>query len=47
MENNIVIISMTKDTASFRRFFQIRIQEEEEKELSEVANETIKMRDVA
>lgn len=46
VENKIVIISMTKDTASFRRFFQIRIQEEEKRELSEVENETTKMRDV-
>jgi ABC-2 type transport system ATP-binding protein len=42
---DIVIISMTKDTASFRRFFQIRIQEEEEKDLFEVEREIIKRGD--
>lgn len=30
--NEIEIISMTKDVANFRRFFQIRIDEEEEKD---------------
>jgi ABC-2 type transport system ATP-binding protein len=32
IENNIEVTSMTKDIANFRRFFQIRIDEEEEKE---------------
>ena len=32
IDNNIKINSMSKDFASFRRYFQIRIQEEEEKE---------------
>jgi ABC-type multidrug transport system ATPase subunit len=32
IERGIVINSMSRDLASFRRFFQIRIQEEEEKE---------------
>jgi len=32
IENDLEIISMSRDTASFRRFFQIRIQDEEEKE---------------
>ena len=34
IDNNIKINSMSKDFASFRRYFQIRIQEEEEKEKS-------------
>ncbi len=34
MENGIKIMSMSKDVASFRRYFQLRIQEEEEKEKS-------------
>ena len=32
IDNNIKINSMSKDFASFRRYFQMRIQEEEEKE---------------
>lgn len=32
INNGIKIKSMSRDIASFRRFFQIRIQEEEEKE---------------
>ncbi len=32
IDNNIKINSMSKDIASFRRYFQMRIQEEEEKE---------------
>lgn len=32
MEKGIKIISMSKDIAAFRRYFQLRIQEEEEKE---------------
>ena len=32
VDNNVNVISMSRDTASFRRFFQIRIQEEEDKE---------------
>ena len=31
-ENEFKVISMSRDTANFRRYFQIRIQEEEEKE---------------
>ena len=31
-ENNIEVKSMSRDIANFRRYFQIRIQEEEEKE---------------
>lgn len=34
IDNNIKINSMSKDFASFRRYFQIRIQKEEEKEKS-------------
>ena len=34
VDNNIVITSMSKDIATFRRYFQIRIQKEEEKESS-------------
>ena len=32
IQNGIKINSMSKDTASFGRYFQIRIQEEEQKE---------------
>lgn len=32
LKNNIKIQAMTRDRANFRRFFQLRIQEEEEKE---------------
>ena len=32
IENDLEITSMSRDIASFRRFFQIRIQDEEEKE---------------
>ncbi len=32
MENGIKIMSMSKDVAAFRRYFQLRIQEEEKKE---------------
>lgn len=32
MEKGLKIISMSKDVAAFRRYFQLRIQEEEEKE---------------
>jgi ABC-type multidrug transport system ATPase subunit len=32
MENGLKLISMSRDVASFRRFFQLRIQEEEEKD---------------
>jgi len=32
MEKEIKIISMSKDIAAFRRYFQLRIQEEDEKE---------------
>ena len=32
MKNNLKVTSMSKDNATFRRYFQIRIQEEEEKE---------------
>ncbi|MHA1197549.1 MAG: hypothetical protein ACTSPH_14035 [Promethearchaeota archaeon] len=39
IDNNLKIISMSRDTASFRRFFQIRIQEEEEKENNLINNE--------
>jgi len=42
-ENDIKIYSMSRDIANFRRLFQIRIQEEEEKEnevrLSEINSE--------
>jgi ABC-2 type transport system ATP-binding protein len=31
-ENNLKVYSMSRDVANFRRYFQIRIQEEEEKE---------------
>ena len=31
-ENNLNVFSMSRDVANFRRYFQIRIQEEEEKE---------------
>jgi site-specific recombinase XerD len=31
-ENDVKIYSMSRDIVNFRRFFQIRIQEEEEKE---------------
>ena len=31
-ENEIKVFSMSRDIANFRRYFQIRIQEEEEKE---------------
>ncbi len=34
VDNNITITSMSKDIATFRRYFQIRIQKEEEKESS-------------
>lgn len=34
VDNNIAITSMSKDIATFRRYFQIRIQKEEEKESS-------------
>ncbi|MFX1314464.1 MAG: ABC transporter ATP-binding protein [Promethearchaeota archaeon] len=34
INNNVKINSMSKDSASFRRYFQIRIQKEEEKEES-------------
>ncbi len=40
--NNIKINSMSKDLASFRRYFQIRIQEEEEKEKNLKTVEVIK-----
>jgi ABC-type multidrug transport system ATPase subunit len=32
MEKGLKLISMSRDVASFRRFFQLRIQEEEEKD---------------
>lgn len=32
IKNNLKVSSMSKDNAAFRRYFQIRIQEEEEKE---------------
>jgi len=32
MEEGIKVKSMSKDTAAFRRYFQLRIQEEDEKE---------------
>jgi ABC-2 type transport system ATP-binding protein len=35
IDHNINVISMSRDIASFRRFFQIRIQEEEDKEYLE------------
>ena len=42
-ENNLKVYSMSRDVANFRRYFQIRIQEEEEKEnrknYSELLNE--------
>lgn len=42
-ENDVKIYSMSRDIANFRRFFQIRIQEEEEKEnkvnISEINSE--------
>ena len=34
VDNNIIITSMSKDVATFRRYFQIRIQKEEEEERS-------------
>ncbi len=34
VDNNIIITSMSKDFATFRRYFQIRIQKEEEQESS-------------
>jgi ABC-2 type transport system ATP-binding protein len=36
LEHEIKILSMTRDRANFRRFFQLRIQEEEEKEEREI-----------
>lgn len=33
LDNNIIITSMSKDIATFRRYFQIRILQEEEKEI--------------
>ncbi|MBN1215437.1 MAG: ABC transporter ATP-binding protein [Candidatus Lokiarchaeota archaeon] len=35
INNNIKIISMSRDIANFRRYFQLRIKEEEEKEFKE------------
>lgn len=32
VKNNLKVTSMSKDNATFRRYFQIRIQEEQEKE---------------
>jgi ABC-2 type transport system ATP-binding protein len=37
VNNNINIQSMTRDTANFRRYFQIRIEEEEEREQRRIA----------
>ncbi|MFX1503291.1 MAG: ATP-binding cassette domain-containing protein, partial [Promethearchaeota archaeon] len=34
LDNNIIITSMSKDIATFRRYFQIRILQEEEKEIN-------------
>ena len=34
-DNEFKVISMSRDIANFRRYFQIRIQEEEEKELGQ------------
>ena len=34
-ENEFKVISMSRDIANFRRYFQIRIQEEEEKDLEQ------------
>ncbi len=34
-ENEFKVVSMSRDIANFRRYFQIRIQEEEEKELAQ------------
>jgi len=42
IDNNIQINSMSKDLATFRRFFQIRIQKEEEKEISSKQLKVIK-----
>ena len=42
IENNIIVKSMSKDVATFRRYFQIRIQEEEEKEESAEEMKVIK-----
>lgn len=40
-ENEFKVISMSRDVANFRRYFQIRIQEEEEKELRQYQTELI------
>jgi ABC-2 type transport system ATP-binding protein len=40
-ENEIKVISMSRDIANFRRYFQIRIQEEEEKETRQHQKELI------
>ena len=40
-KNEFEVISMSRDTANFRRYFQIRIQEEEEKELRQNQTESI------
>ena len=42
IENDLEIISMSRDTASFRRFFQIRIQDEGEKEKKAEESEKVK-----
>ena len=42
IDNNIRINSMSKDVATFRRYFQIRIQKEEEKETSMQKRKVIK-----
>ena len=34
-ENELKVISMSRDIANFRRYFQIRIQEEEKKGLDQ------------
>ena len=36
VDSKLKINTMSKDTATFRRFFQIRIQDEEEKESTEI-----------
>ena len=41
IKNNLKVTSMSKDNATFRRYFQIRIQEEEEKERKLRENEQI------
>jgi ABC-2 type transport system ATP-binding protein len=40
-ENEIKVFSMSRDIANFRRYFQIRIQEEEEKETRQHQKELI------